>query len=89
MQQKRKNLSLWFKIQQTMAIALELGVCHLHLEFIANALGSFGLLKAAGAVTAGALETFLHGLHYLFVFVKANLTHLHSSMRLRTVALSA
>lgn len=89
MQQKRKNLSLWFKIQQTMAIALELRVCHLHLEFIANAFGCFGLFKATGAVTSGAFQTFLYGLYYLCVFIKANLAHLHSSMRLRTVALSA
>jgi len=52
-----------------MAIALEFGVCHLHLEFVANALGCLGLFKAAGAVTSGAFQTFFYGLHNLCIFV--------------------
>jgi len=82
-------LSLGLIIQQAMAVTFKLRVCHLLTKFIANALGSFALLKTTGAVTTRALETLLDGLHYLGIFVKAYLAHLHSSMRLRTVALSA
>lgn len=82
-------LSLGFVIQQTVAVAFEFRVGHLLAELIADTLGSLTLLEAAGTVATGALKTFFDGLHYLGVFVKTYLTHLHSSMRLRTVALSA
>ena len=82
-------LSLGLIIQQTVAITFELRICHLLTEFIANALGRVILFETAGTVSACALETLLDSLHYLGIFVKAYLAHLHSSIRLRTVALSA
>ena len=53
-----------------MAITLEIGVGHLLPEFLADALVFLGPFQTAGAVTAGALQTFLDHLDHFLVIVQ-------------------
>ena len=55
-----------------MAVTLEVGICDLLPEFFADALVFFGSCQTAGAVTAGALQSFLDRLYHFFVFVQPN-----------------
>ena len=55
-----------------MAVALEVRVGDLGAKLRANALVIFVSLHAAGAITAGALKTFLDGFHHLLVLVETN-----------------
>ena len=48
------NLFSVLVIEQTMAVTLEIGVCDLLTELLADALILLGTLQAAGTVTAGA-----------------------------------
>ena len=56
-----------------MAVALEIGVLDLRLEFLAHALVFLGALETAGAVTALALKALLHRPNDLLVGVQSNL----------------
>ena len=53
-----------------MAITLEIGVGHLLPEFLADALVFLGPVQTAGAVTAGALQTFLDHLDHFLVIIQ-------------------
>lgn len=55
-----------------MAVTLEVGVGDLSAKLCANALVILAPFHAAGAITAGTLETFPDGLHHLLVLVEAN-----------------
>jgi len=52
-----------------MAIALEIPIRDLLLELTAHTLVFFSALEPAGAIAAGATETFLDSVYYFFVFV--------------------
>ena len=56
-------------IKQAVAVAFEVRVRDLVPEFLAHALGIRGALDAAGAVTAGLLQTFLGHLDKFLVFI--------------------
>ena len=55
-----------------MAVSLEIGVCDLLAELLANALVFFRPLESAGAVTAGTLQAVLYGLDYFLVFIESD-----------------
>jgi hypothetical protein len=55
-----------------MAITLEIGVCDLLTELLANALILLGTLEAAGAITTGTLQAVLYGLDYFCIFVQSD-----------------
>ena len=59
-----------------MAIALEVGVGYLLLEFAAHTLEVLGALGSAGAVSSRALEPLLNYADKLLVLVKSYLLHL-------------
>ena len=52
-----------------MAVALEIGIGYLLLEFLAHAFVVLRTLNTAGAVSARALQAFLNGGNYFFVGV--------------------
>ena len=53
-----------------MAITLEIGVSHLFPKLFANALVFLGPFQTAGAVAAGALQTFFDHLDHFLVIVQ-------------------
>ena len=53
-----------------MAVALEIGIGDLILEFLTHTLGSLRALHAAGAVSAGALESLPDGLNDLLIWIE-------------------
>ena len=53
-----------------MAITLEIGVCDLLPEFLADALVFLATLQTAGAVTAGALQALFDHLNHFLIFVQ-------------------
>ena len=53
-----------------MAKTLEIGVCNLLPEFLADALVFLGPFQTAGAVAAGALQTFLDHLNHFIVIIQ-------------------
>ena len=55
-----------------MAVTLEVRICDLLTELLANALILFSALKAAGAISAGTLQTILYGLNHFCIFVKSD-----------------
>ena len=55
-----------------MAVTLEIGVGDLLSEFLADALIVLTALHAAGAIAAGPLEPFSHGLYHFLIFVQPN-----------------
>ena len=57
-------------IQVTVAVALIVGISDLLPEFLAHALGIGSPLQSAGAVSSGALQTFLYGLDDLFILIQ-------------------
>ena len=65
-------LILAFVIQHTVAIALKVGVGHLLLEFLADALVFLGFGQAAGAVAVLGLQPGLDAGHDLLVLVQSN-----------------
>ena len=56
-------------IQQTMAVALEVGISNLLTKFLADALVFFGSLQAAGAIATRAFQTITNMLDDFFVIV--------------------
>ena len=50
-----------------MAVALEIGIGDLILDLLTHTLGSLRALPAAGAVSAGALESFPDGIDNLLI----------------------
>jgi hypothetical protein len=54
------------------AIALEIGVCDLLPELLADALVFFGSGQSAGAVTAGALESVFYSLDNFGIFIESD-----------------
>ena len=61
-----------------MAITLEIRVCDLLPEFLADALVFLGALQAAGAITAGPFQAFPDGFHYFLVFIQSDCHRLTS-----------
>lgn len=55
-----------------MAISLEIGVCDLLPELLANALVLLGALETAGAIAAGTLQAVLYGLDHFCIFVQSD-----------------
>ena len=55
-----------------MAITLEIWVCDLLPEFLANALILLGTLEAAGAIATGTLQAVLYGLDDFRIFVQSD-----------------
>ena len=55
-----------------MAVALEIGVCDLLPEFLANALIFLGALESAGAIAAGTLQSVLYGLDNFRIFIESD-----------------
>ena len=55
-----------------MAETLEIGVFHLLPELLADALVLLGPLQAAGAVSAGALESLFDGGHHFLIVIQPN-----------------
>ena len=55
-----------------MAVTLEIGVCDLLPELLANALVLFGALETAGAIAAGTLQAVLYGFAHLCIFVQSD-----------------
>ena len=55
-----------------MAVTLKIGICDLFPEFLTNALVFLGPGQTAGAVTAGAFQTFFDCLYHFFVFIEPN-----------------
>ena len=55
-----------------MAITLEIGVCDLLPEFLANALILLGTLEAARAIATGTLQAFLDGLNHFCIFIQSD-----------------
>ena len=53
-----------------MAVALKIGVSDLILKFLTHTLGSLRALPAAGAVPAGALESFSDGADNLLIGIE-------------------
>ena len=53
-----------------MAVALKIGVSDLILKFLTRTLGSLRALPAAGAVSAGALESFPDGIDNLLIGIE-------------------
>ena len=53
-----------------MAVALKIGVSDLILKFLTHTLGSLRALPAAGAVSAGALESFPDGIDNLLIGIE-------------------
>ena len=53
-----------------MTVAFEIGVCNLLPEFLADALVVFASLQAAGAVAAGAFQTFPNRLNHFLIFIE-------------------
>ena len=62
---------LILNIEHTVAIALEIGVCYLLPEFLANTFVFLSPFQATGAVAAGALQTFLDHLDHFLVIVQS------------------
>lgn len=54
-----------------MAVSFKFGVCNLLLELLAHAFILVASRKAAGAISAGALESLLNRVYYLLVFIKS------------------
>ena len=61
-----------------MAVTLEIGVCDLRPELLADALILLGPLKAAGAIATGALQAVLYHFDDLFVFIQPY-SHMNTS----------
>ena len=55
-----------------MAVSLEIGVCDLLTEFLANALILFGTLESAGTITSGTLQAILHGFDCFCIFIESD-----------------
>jgi len=55
-----------------MTVTLEVRISDLFPEFFANTLVLLAVFQTAGAVTAGALETFPDRCNHFFVFVQPN-----------------
>ena len=72
---------LVLKIEQTMAVTLEIGVCDLLTEFFANTLVLFCPFPAAGTVASGLLETLFDHLYHLVIRVQFD-CHIHHSFLL-------
>ena len=53
-----------------MAVALEIGIGDLILELLTHTLGSLRVLQSAGAVPAGALESFSDGADNLLIGIE-------------------
>ena len=53
-----------------MAVALEIGIGDLILELLTHTLGSLRALQSAGAVPAGALESFPDGIDNLLIGIE-------------------
>ena len=53
-----------------MAVALKIGVSDLILKFLTHTLGILRALPAAGAVSAGALESFPDGIDNLLIGIE-------------------
>ena len=71
-----------------MAVSLELRVCNLLTEFLANALILLSPLQTAGAVASGTLQTVLHHLNSFLIFVKSNSHSFTSLLFVRYLYLS-
>ena len=67
-----KIFQLVFVVQHAVAIALEIRICDLFPEFLADALVLLGALQAAGAVATGALQTVLHHLDHFLILIEPN-----------------
>ena len=52
-----------------MAVALEIGICDLLPEFLANALVLLGALESAGTIAAGTLQALPDGLHNFLILI--------------------
>ena len=63
-----------------MAVALEVRVCDLLTEFLADALVILRAFQTAGAITAGALQTFPDSLYHLLILIQPN-SHAITSFR--------
>ena len=55
-----------------MAVALKVRIRDLLPEFLADALVLLGALQAAGAVSAGALESLFDGGHHFLIVIQPN-----------------
>ena len=55
-----------------MAVTLEIGICDLLPEFLANALILLGTLQAARAITTGTLQAVFHGLYHFCIFIESD-----------------
>jgi hypothetical protein len=55
-----------------MAVTLEIGVCDLLTELLANALILFGTLQTAGAIATGALQAFFYGFDHFCIFIESD-----------------
>ena len=62
----------FFVIEHAVAIAFKIRVSDLVTKFLAHTLVFGSSLKAARAVTAGLLQTFLYGIDDFFVFIQTD-----------------
>ena len=62
-----------------MAISLELGIGNLIAEFLADALVLLCTLQAAGAISAGTLQTVFDHLNHFLIFIQSDGHNITSS----------
>ncbi len=65
------ELIFCFIVEHTVAVALEIGICDLLLEFLANAFCVGGGLASARTVTAALTETFFDDADDFSVLIKS------------------
>ena len=73
-------------VKHAVTVSLELGICDLFTELLADALIILGHLKTARTVSASFLKSLLYCCYYFFILVKSN-SRLHISSPFPLVAL--